>query len=147
MPIIRKHHVHPYSKDLQLGRRSRLPLPRTGNRLVHQHLPHACFRRTSPQRFWFRGLWQKPGQRFAVCGGNPAALASPTYEECANDSFAQPAGRNARFEFGDPLLQRLAMQGGACWPSEHQLCRQLASGRIDFRHILTAPQRRLHGWA
>ena len=22
--------------------------------------------------FWFRGLWRKPGQRFAVCGGNPA---------------------------------------------------------------------------
>src|SRR5262249_5582932 len=20
--------------------------------------------------FWFRGLWRKPGQRFAVCGGN-----------------------------------------------------------------------------
>src|SRR5262249_55164334 len=58
--------------DLPLGRRSRLPLPRTGNRLVDQHLPHACFRRTSPQRFRFRGLWQKPGQRFAVCGGNPA---------------------------------------------------------------------------
>ena len=78
MPIIGKHHVHPYSiavlfhSDLQLGRRSRLPLPRTGNRLVDQHLPHACFRRTSPQRFWFRGLWRKPGQRFAVCGGNPA---------------------------------------------------------------------------
>src|SRR5262245_2661745 len=25
-----------------------------------------------PQSFWFRGLWQKPGQRFAVCGRNPA---------------------------------------------------------------------------
>src|SRR5262249_56589665 len=23
--------------------------------------------------FWFRGLWRKPGQRFAVCGGDPAA--------------------------------------------------------------------------
>jgi hypothetical protein len=22
--------------------------------------------------FWFRGLRRKPGQRFAVCGGNPA---------------------------------------------------------------------------
>src|SRR5262249_15192608 len=22
--------------------------------------------------FWFRGLWRKPGQRFAVCGGDPA---------------------------------------------------------------------------
>jgi hypothetical protein len=21
--------------------------------------------------FWFRGLWRKPGQRFAVCGENP----------------------------------------------------------------------------
>jgi hypothetical protein len=42
------------------------------NRFADQHLPHACFRRISPQRFWFRGLWRKPGQRFAVCGGNPA---------------------------------------------------------------------------
>src|SRR5262249_11397520 len=25
-----------------------------------------------PQSFWFRGLWQKPGQRFLLCGGNPA---------------------------------------------------------------------------
>ena len=25
-----------------------------------------------PKSFWFRRLWQKPGQRFAVCGGNPA---------------------------------------------------------------------------
>src|SRR6516165_1600463 len=81
MPIIRKHHVHPYSNAILFhsdDRRARwdadhaLPLPRTGNRLVDQHLPHACFRRTSPQRFWFRGLWRKPGQRFAVCGGNPA---------------------------------------------------------------------------
>ena len=23
--------------------------------------------------FWFRGLWRKPGQRFAVCGRNPAS--------------------------------------------------------------------------
>jgi hypothetical protein len=23
--------------------------------------------------FWFRGLWRKPGQRFTVCGGNPAS--------------------------------------------------------------------------
>jgi len=22
--------------------------------------------------FWFRGLGRKPGERFAVCGGNPA---------------------------------------------------------------------------
>ena len=82
MPIIEKHHVHPYSTPFfsiaVIGRTSRrdanhaLVLPRTGNRLVDQHLPHVCFRRTSPQRFRFRGLWQKPGQRFAVCGGNPA---------------------------------------------------------------------------
>jgi hypothetical protein len=26
-----------------------------------------------PNAFWFRGLWRKPGQRFAVCGKNPAA--------------------------------------------------------------------------
>jgi hypothetical protein len=24
----------------------------------------------------FRGLWRKPGQRFAVCGGNPATAPS-----------------------------------------------------------------------
>jgi hypothetical protein len=23
--------------------------------------------------FWFRGLWQKPDQRFTVCGKNPAS--------------------------------------------------------------------------
>src|SRR5215467_3094062 len=82
MPIIGKHHVHPYRTPFFsiaiIGGTSRwdanhaLPLPRTGNRLVDQHLPHACFRPTSPQRFWFRGLWRKPGQRFALCGGNPA---------------------------------------------------------------------------
>src|SRR5262249_5855485 len=82
MPIIGKHHVHPYRTPFFsiaiIGGTSRwdanhaLPLPRTGNRLADQHLPHACFRPTSPQRFWFRGLWRKPGQRFAVCGGNPA---------------------------------------------------------------------------
>jgi hypothetical protein len=42
------------------------------NRFDNQHLPHAYFRRISPQSFWFRGLWQKPGQRFTVCGGNRA---------------------------------------------------------------------------
>jgi hypothetical protein len=35
-----------------------------------QRLPRACFRRIAPRIFWFRGLWQKPGQRFAVCGRN-----------------------------------------------------------------------------
>src|SRR5262245_60786531 len=28
------------------------------NRLTIKHLPHAYFRRISPQRFWFRDLWQ-----------------------------------------------------------------------------------------
>jgi hypothetical protein len=59
MPIIAKHHVHPYANAFD-------------NRLVHQHLPHARFRGISPQRFWFRGLRRKSGQRFAICGGNPA---------------------------------------------------------------------------
>ena len=45
------------------------------NRRVHRHLPHARFRGISPQRFWFRGLRRKSGQRVAICGGNPA---SPT---------------------------------------------------------------------
>jgi len=51
-----------------------LPLPRTGNRLVDQHLPHACFRSTSPERFlvsrfvaktWpaFRSLWRESGMK------------------------------------------------------------------------------------
>jgi hypothetical protein len=57
MPI--KHHVHPYQNAF-------------GNRLIHQYLPHPRFRAISPQRFWFRGSWQKPGQHFAICGGNPA---------------------------------------------------------------------------
>jgi hypothetical protein len=30
----------------------------------------SVFRRNA---FWFRGLWRKPGQHFAVCGKNPAA--------------------------------------------------------------------------
>src|SRR5262249_57988940 len=55
-PIIAKHHVHPSSNAF-------------GNRLVDQYLAHTRFRRISPQRFWFHGLWQKPGQHFAVCGG------------------------------------------------------------------------------
>src|SRR6478672_2211645 len=59
MPIIAKHHVHPYSNAFD-------------NRLAHQHLAHARFRGISPQRVWFRGLRRKSGQRFAICGGNPA---------------------------------------------------------------------------
>ena len=78
MPIIEKHHVHPYSTPFfsiaVIGRTSRrdanhaLVLPRTGNRLVDQHLPHVCFRRTSPQRFWFRGLWRESGIQVGCCG-------------------------------------------------------------------------------
>jgi hypothetical protein len=40
------------------------------NRLADLHLPRICFRRIAPRIFWFRGLWRKPGQRFAVCGRN-----------------------------------------------------------------------------
>src|SRR5215813_6460572 len=71
MPIIGKHHVHPYSNAWALkdgcGGASG---GRLGNRLVNQHLPHACFRRISPQRFLvsrfvaktrpaFRSLWRE----------------------------------------------------------------------------------------
>ena len=46
--------------------------PRGGraNRLVNRYLAQVRFRGISPQRIWFRGLWRKPGQRFAVCGRN-----------------------------------------------------------------------------
>ena len=40
------------------------------NRFADQHLPRACFRRIASRILWFRGLWRKPGQRFAVCGRN-----------------------------------------------------------------------------
>src|SRR5215510_4139798 len=73
MPIIGKHHVHPYSNAWALkdgcGGASG---GRLGNRLVNQHLPHACFRRISPQRFLVsrfvaktrpasRSLWRESG--------------------------------------------------------------------------------------
>jgi hypothetical protein len=102
MPIIGKHNVHPYSnavlfhsdhrRDLQPGRRARLPVSRTGNRLVDQHLLHACFRRTSPERFWFRGLWRKPGQRFAVCGRNPAWQIPRAEHDENHGRFGRPGG-------------------------------------------------------
>src|SRR5262249_16997561 len=52
---------------------------RLGNRLVNQHLPHACFRRISPQRFLvsrfvaktrpaFRNLWRESGIQAGCCG-------------------------------------------------------------------------------
>src|SRR5262249_17015569 len=73
MPIIGKHHVHPYSNAWALkdGCGDSQGEDEATVLLIN-NLPHACFRRISPQRFWFRGLWRKPGQRFAVCGGNPA---------------------------------------------------------------------------
>jgi hypothetical protein len=121
MPIIGKHHVYPYSNsnavlsmaiNLQLGRRSRLPLPRTGNRLVYQHVPHACFRRTSPQRFWFRGLWRKPGQRFAVCGGNPAwqipSSSDRRQGQCEGTFGLTAAGRGAHASDRGPTAQPAA---------------------------------------
>jgi len=73
MPIIGKHHVHPYSNAWALkGGCGGASGGRWGNRLVNQHLPHACFRRISPQRFLvsrfvaktrpaFRSLWRESG--------------------------------------------------------------------------------------
>src|SRR5262249_31640924 len=74
MPIIGKHHVHPYSKRLGFQRRLRGDSQGEDEATVlliniYRMPASGVFR---PQRFWFRGLWRKPGQRFAVCGRNPA---------------------------------------------------------------------------
>src|SRR5215831_11217719 len=93
MPIIGKHHVHPYSNAWALkdgcGGASG---GRLGNRLVNQHLPHACFRRISPQRFlvsrfvaktWpaFRSLWRESGTAAVASarenGQRPASRSPP----------------------------------------------------------------------
>ena len=55
MPIVVKHPVHPYSNafaTVLLINFYRTPVS-------------GVFRRNA---FWFRGLWRKPGQRFAICG-------------------------------------------------------------------------------
>src|SRR4029079_4817843 len=47
-------------------------LPRAGETVetnVYRALTSGVFR---PKGFWFRGLWQKSGERFAFCGGNRA---------------------------------------------------------------------------
>jgi len=51
-------------------RAQRTPLPWRKSDLVESTAN--LFRRISPQRFLFRGLWRKPGQDFAVRGRNPA---------------------------------------------------------------------------
>ena len=47
-------------------------------------------------------------------------------DNSANDSCTEPAGRDLRFEFGDPLLQKFAMQRIL-----RRLAQRLRSGRID----------------
>src|SRR5262249_43743187 len=92
MPIIGKHHVHPYSNAWALkdgcGGASG---GRLGNRLVNQHLPHACFRRISPQRFLvsrfvaktrpaFRSLWRGNGvAAAAAAGGKKTEAGRPPF--------------------------------------------------------------------
>jgi hypothetical protein len=67
MTMIGKHYIHP------IRRRSLPDADYCFRELMLQCLPHARFKRISPQGFRFRGLWQKAGQRFALCGGNPAS--------------------------------------------------------------------------
>src|SRR5215831_4934207 len=77
MPIIGKHHVHPYRTPFfsiaVIGGTSRwdanhaVPLPRPAFRTTAR-LFQAYFA-AKILVSWFVG---KPGQRFAVCGGNPA---------------------------------------------------------------------------
>src|SRR5262245_4794221 len=85
MPIIGKHHVHPYSNARALkdgcGGASG---GRLGNRLFNQDLPHACFRRISPQRFLvsrfvaktrpaFRSLWRESGMAAVALAGESSS--------------------------------------------------------------------------
>jgi len=71
-----------------------IPVPQVGYPSENfADLPHTCFRRISPQRFWFRGLWQKPGQRFAVCGGNPAWQILQKHDEDDGAVWSQEGTR------------------------------------------------------
>src|SRR5262245_50590032 len=156
MPIIGKHHVHPYSNAVLsiaiIGETSRwdadhaLPLPRTGNRLVDQHLPHACFRRTSPQRFWFRGSWRKPGQRFAVCGGNPSRFLRALFQ------FSKRAAGEAT-EFSRSRVELLSVIGAArleCGKPAAEagelIRRQLGNSFSDFFDLHVAQYSTAEAW-
>src|SRR6266481_8932909 len=59
MPIIVKHLVHPI----------RTPLATALLINIYRTPVSGVFRCNA---FWFRGLWRKPGQHFAVRGKNPA---------------------------------------------------------------------------
>src|SRR5262245_24754150 len=73
MPIIGKHHVHPYSKPGLSRTVAGEPQGEDAATVLlintYRTPVSGVFRRKD---FWFRGLWRKPGQRFAVCGGDPA---------------------------------------------------------------------------
>jgi hypothetical protein len=73
MPIIGKHHIHPYSNAWALKDGCGGPQGEDEATVLlintYRTPVSGVFRRKD---FWFRGLWRKPGQRFAVCGGNPA---------------------------------------------------------------------------
>ena len=73
MPIIGKHHTSLFER---LGSHGRLRGEPQGEDeatvlLINTYRTpvSGVFRR---KEFWFRGLWRKPGQRFAVCGVNLA---------------------------------------------------------------------------
>ena len=121
-----KHHVHPYSNAVLFRSDHRrdlwdadhaLPLPRAGTSCC---LPHACFRRTSPQRFRFRGLWRKPGQRFAVCGENPA------WRSLRAGSHLYRGGNVIEWNFGTNVLRRDRF----CQPRQSRSRRS----RVGLRH-------------
>ena len=96
MPIIGKHHVHPYSNARALKDDCEGLPGKMRTVLLIQHLPHAGFRRISPQRFWFRGLRQKSGQRFAVCGGNPAWRIRPAIRGAAHWAKCETVHKNTK---------------------------------------------------
>src|SRR5262245_65971833 len=121
MTRIRKHHIHPCASSFL-------------NLLIKMYRTSVSgvFR---PQSFWFRRLWQKSGQRFAVCGGNPAwqllqvpphlPIVSSRRQLLANAAIAASrvgSPRNLREIFCDGSKVRDPTNGRAlaCPPSSSQ---------------------------
>ena len=57
---------------------------------VRTALPHPCFRAISRKTFWFRGLRQKPGQCFVVCGRNLSCRARHAFPLISADKGLEP---------------------------------------------------------
>jgi hypothetical protein len=75
--------------------------------------------------FWFRGLWQKRGQHFAVCGGNPAGLAAVRYFNRAPSQPRHVSFRRLR------TLVRTAIR----WSSRPTLLRKAVAARNQARRF------------